>query len=130
MQEGPAQIALPRQGSVRIRHQLTAASCAAVILAAVFIIFAGYLAVGFAGYLAYPTTVDSNVLKSFPKRPVLLKASSRGHCSNSCDLHQTVELAAVILSNDSPGASGGAIVSAACRCSKPSQGAGRICVSR
>jgi amino acid permease len=51
----------------------------AVILAAVFIIFAGYLAVGFAGYLAYPTTVDSNVLKSFPKRPVLLKASARAH---------------------------------------------------
>jgi amino acid permease len=54
-------------------------SAAAVILAAVFIIFAGYLAVGFAGYLAYPTTVDSNVLKSFPKRPVLLKARSRAH---------------------------------------------------
>ena len=46
-----------------------------MILAAVFIIFAGYLAVGFAGYLAYPGSVDSNVLKSFPMRPVLLKAS-------------------------------------------------------
>jgi len=45
----------------------------AVILAAVFIIFSGYLAVGFAGYLAYPTTVSSNVLKTFPKRPILLK---------------------------------------------------------
>jgi hypothetical protein len=55
----------------------------AVILAAVFIIFAGYLAVGFAGYLAYPDSVDSNVLKSFPMRPVLLKASIHADLTQS-----------------------------------------------
>lgn len=44
-----------------------------VILAAVGVIMVGYLAVGFAGYLAYPTSVDSNVLKSFPTSPLLLK---------------------------------------------------------
>ena len=47
-----------------------------VILAAVGVIMVGYLAVGFAGYLAYPTSVDSNVLKSFPTRPLLLKVPS------------------------------------------------------
>lgn len=36
-----------------------------VILSAIFVIMAGYLAVGFAGYLAFPTTVSSNVLNSF-----------------------------------------------------------------
>ena len=51
-----------------------------VILSAVFIIFFGYLAVGFAGYLAYPTTVDSNVLKSFPTGPILLKVRRPAAC--------------------------------------------------
>ena len=73
-------------------RQLNTPSGAAVILAAVFIIFAGYLAVGFAGYLAYPTTVDSNVLKSFPKRPVLLKARSRACYSDSHVLHPSCRI--------------------------------------
>lgn len=47
----------------------------AVIVASVSIIMVGYLAVGFAGYITYPTTIDSNVLKSFPYPPLLLKVS-------------------------------------------------------
>ena len=42
-----------------------------VILAAIGVILIGYLAVGVAGYLAYPRTVSSNVLKTFPDNPVM-----------------------------------------------------------
>lgn len=42
-----------------------------VILAAIGVILAGYLAVGFAGYVAYPHTVSSNVLKTFPGNPLM-----------------------------------------------------------
>ena len=35
------------------------------------VILAGYLAVGFAGYVAYPHTVSSNVLKTFPGNPLM-----------------------------------------------------------
>lgn len=44
-----------------------------VIISSVSIIMVGYLAVGFAGYLTYPNDIDSNVLKSFPYSPILLK---------------------------------------------------------
>jgi amino acid permease len=53
-----------------------------VILTAIALIMVGYLAVGFAGYLAYPTTVEGNVLNSFSKTDPLMQArsalSSRG----------------------------------------------------
>lgn len=42
-----------------------------VILAAIGVILAGYLAVGVAGYVAYPRTVSSNVLKSFPTNTLM-----------------------------------------------------------
>lgn len=42
-----------------------------VILAAIGVILAGYLSVGVAGYVAYPRTVSSNVLKSFPTNTLM-----------------------------------------------------------
>lgn len=42
-----------------------------VILAAIALIMVGYLAVGFAGYLAFPRTVSSNVLKTFPDTAIM-----------------------------------------------------------
>ena len=42
-----------------------------VILAAIALIMIGYLAVGFAGYLAFPRTVSSNVLKTFPDTAIM-----------------------------------------------------------
>lgn len=41
----------------------TPASCTAV----------GYMAVGYAGYLAYPLTVSSNVLNSFPPDDIAMQ---------------------------------------------------------
>jgi hypothetical protein len=45
-----------------------------VIISAVAIIMLGYLCVGLAGYLAFPTTVASNVLLSFPPDDWLMQA--------------------------------------------------------
>lgn len=38
----------------------------AVILATISLIMSGYLVVGLSGYIAYPTTVTSNVLNILP----------------------------------------------------------------
>ena len=46
-----------------------------VILAAIALIMIGYLAVGFAGYLAFPRTVSSNVLKTFPDTAIMQVAA-------------------------------------------------------
>ncbi len=53
-----------------------------VILAAIALIMIGYLAVGFAGYLAFPRTVSSNVLKTFPDTAIMqvLRDCYRGRC--------------------------------------------------
>ena len=48
-----------------------------VILAAIALIMVGYLAVGFAGYLAFPRTVSSNVLKTFPDTAIM-QVGTRG----------------------------------------------------
>ena len=48
-----------------------------VILAAIALIMVGYLAVGFAGYLAFPRTVSSNVLKTFPDTAVMQVPTAR-----------------------------------------------------
>ena len=45
-----------------------------VIISAVAIIMLGYLCVGLAGYLAFPTTVASNVLLSFSQDDWLMQA--------------------------------------------------------
>ena len=45
-----------------------------VIISAVAIIMLGYLCVGLAGYLAFPTTVAGNVLLSFPEDDWLMQA--------------------------------------------------------
>lgn len=45
-----------------------------VIISAVAIIMLGYLCVGLAGYLAFPTTVASNVLLSFSQEDWLMQA--------------------------------------------------------
>ena len=47
-----------------------------VIISAITVIMLGYLMVGFSGYLAFPTTVEGNVLKNFPTNDLLLQASS------------------------------------------------------
>lgn len=44
-----------------------------VIIAAITLIILGYLAVGFSGYLAFPTTVSSNALNNFPDDDVLMQ---------------------------------------------------------
>ena len=46
-----------------------------VIAAAIALIILGYSAVGFSGYLAFPRTVNSNVLKNFSDRDVLMQVS-------------------------------------------------------
>lgn len=47
------------------------------ILSASTIILVGYMAVGVAGYMAYPLTVSSNVLNSFPSNDVALQVRAR-----------------------------------------------------
>ena len=49
-----------------------------VIAAAIALIILGYSAVGFSGYLAFPRTVSSNVLKNFSDRDVLMQVSLVG----------------------------------------------------
>lgn len=44
-----------------------------VILSTTVLIMCGYLAVGLAGYVAYPLTVNSNALKSFPTHDLLMQ---------------------------------------------------------
>ena len=56
-----------------------------VILAAIAVILAGYLAVGFAGYVAYPHTVSSNVLKTFPGNPLMQACASPHALSPALD---------------------------------------------
>lgn len=45
-----------------------------VILSAIFVIMVGYLMVGISGYLAFPTTVQGNVLKNFSRDDPLMQA--------------------------------------------------------
>ena len=56
-----------------------------VILAAIALIMVGYLAVGFAGYLAFPRTVSSNVLKTFPDTAIM-QVPQRGQELSQCRL--------------------------------------------
>ena len=51
-----------------------------VIISAVAIIMLGYLCVGVAGYLAFPTSVASNVLLSFPPDDWLMQARGLLKC--------------------------------------------------
>lgn len=46
-----------------------------VILSAIALIMGGYLAVGFAGYLAFPLTVGGNVLNAFPLDDVVMQVA-------------------------------------------------------
>jgi amino acid permease len=57
-----------------------------VILAAIALIMVGYLAVGFAGYLAFPRTVSSNVLKTFPDTAIMqvCRTVARIPCTSLC----------------------------------------------
>ena len=54
-----------------------------VILSAVFVIMLGYLMVGISGYLAFPTSVQGNILKSFPADDILMQA-----CTHPPPLHR------------------------------------------
>jgi amino acid permease len=47
-----------------------------VIISAVSVIMVGYLMVGFAGYLAFPTMVQGNVLKSFSENDILMQVGA------------------------------------------------------
>ncbi len=49
-----------------------------VIVSAITVIMLGYLMVGFSGYLAFPTTVEGNVLKSFPTHDILMQVITPG----------------------------------------------------
>ena len=44
-----------------------------VIIAAIALIIVGYLAVGFSGYLAFPTTALSNTLNNFSDDDILMQ---------------------------------------------------------
>jgi hypothetical protein len=51
-----------------------------VILSAIFVIMVGYLMVGISGYLAFPISVQGNVLKSFPIDDPLMQARLCSRC--------------------------------------------------
>ena len=44
-----------------------------VIVSAIMVIMIGYLMVGISGYLAFPTTVEGNVLNSFTRGDVIMQ---------------------------------------------------------
>lgn len=46
-----------------------------VILSTTILIMCGYLAVGLSGYVAYPLTINSNALKSFPTHDLLMQVA-------------------------------------------------------
>jgi amino acid permease len=50
-----------------------------VIIVAMSLIAAGYVAVGVAGYAAYPTTVSSNILNTFPANDTAMQVGSCRH---------------------------------------------------
>ncbi len=54
-----------------------------VILSAIALIMGGYLAVGFAGYFAFPLTVGGNVLNSFSLDDIVMQVGPV-----ACCLHQ------------------------------------------
>jgi len=47
-----------------------------VIVSAIMVIMIGYLMVGISGYLAFPTTVEGNVLNSFVRGDVIMQVIS------------------------------------------------------
>ena len=55
-----------------------------VIAASVLLIMLGYLAVGFAGYLAFPVHVASNILNSFSSEDRLMLVCRRPLCQAAC----------------------------------------------
>ena len=57
-----------------------------VILSAIFVIMVGYLMVGISGYLAYPTTVQGNVLKNISTDAHLMQARIHAPCMHPCSL--------------------------------------------
>jgi len=54
-----------------------------VIVAAISLIILGYLAVGFSGYLAFPTTVSSNALNNFSDSDVLMQVNQLICCTQA-----------------------------------------------
>lgn len=44
-----------------------------VIVSAIMVIMIGYLMVGISGYLAFPTTVEGNVLNSFIRGDIIMQ---------------------------------------------------------
>ena len=47
-----------------------------VIMSAIMVIMIGYLMVGISGYLAFPTTVEGNVLNSFHRGDVIMQVTA------------------------------------------------------
>ena len=46
-----------------------------VIVSAIMVIMIGYLMVGISGYLAFPTTVEGNVLNSFVRGDIIMQVT-------------------------------------------------------
>ena len=46
-----------------------------VIVSAIMVIMIGYLMVGISGYLAFPTTVEGNVLNSFTRGDIIMQVT-------------------------------------------------------
>jgi len=46
-----------------------------VIVSAIMVIMIGYLMVGISGYLAFPTTVEGNVLNSFIRGDIIMQVN-------------------------------------------------------
>lgn len=53
-----------------------------VIVSAIMVIMIGYLMVGISGYLAFPTTVEGNVLNSFTRGDVIMQVSHTLHANS------------------------------------------------
>jgi hypothetical protein len=57
-----------------------------IILVAMTLIAAGYIVVGAAGYAAFPGTVSSNILNTFPRDDAIMQARRGGREAGSCAL--------------------------------------------
>ena len=53
-----------------------------VIVSAIMVIMIGYLMVGISGYLAFPTTVEGNVLNSFTRGDIIMQVGHTLHADS------------------------------------------------
>lgn len=64
-----------------------------VIVSAIMVIMIGYLMVGISGYLAFPISVEGNVLNSFTRGDIIMQVpplslvwtgNLQFHCTDTC----------------------------------------------